>query len=111
MKARVGDHLIVGGRRDGEPRRRAEIVAVLGRGGTPPFRVRWPEDGHESLLMPLPEMVVEPRAEAQAAPAPAGWPDDPELRLVRLEESAEAIGWQLERLREDVRALAAAIRP
>jgi hypothetical protein len=113
MKATVGDRLVVGPRRVGLPRRRAEIVEVLGRDGTPPFRVRWPEDGRVSLVVPSAEMLVEPGDAAGAATEPSarlGEGADPELRLARLEESRAAMGRQLERLREDVRALDAAFR-
>jgi hypothetical protein len=53
MKAQVGDRLVVGPRRVGLPRRRAEIVEVLGKDGTAPFRIRWPEDDRVSLVAEL----------------------------------------------------------
>ena len=116
MRANVGDDLIVGARGLGRGPRRAEIVEVIGPDGTPPFRVRWLEDGRESVVAPAAGMTVEGRTavaspEAPAPDAPVGAIPDPELRLARLEETAEAMGWQLERLREDLRGLAAAVRP
>ncbi len=37
----------------------AEIIEVQGRDGGPPYLVRWP-DGHESVMFPGPDCVVEP---------------------------------------------------
>lgn len=52
MKAHVGDRLVVHGHRVGEPDRDAEILEVRGSDGTPPYRVRWSDDGHEALVFP-----------------------------------------------------------
>lgn len=52
LTATVGDHLIIRGHRVGEPERDAEILEVRGPDGSPPYLVRWNEDGHESLLFP-----------------------------------------------------------
>ena len=60
MKARVGDRLLVRGRRPGEVQRHAEVLEVRGKDGAPPYLVRW-SDGHESVLVPGSETSVEPR--------------------------------------------------
>jgi hypothetical protein len=52
---------------------------------------------------------AEPGASA-AAPAVESHTGDPEVRMLRLEEGVDAMRWQLERIREDLRALAAAVR-
>ena len=65
MKATVGDTLVIKGHRLGEPPRDAEIVKV-GAGGAPPYRVRWSDDGHETLVWPGPD------AEVRHHPAKAG---------------------------------------
>jgi hypothetical protein len=62
MKAQVGDQLIVEGNHVGVPRRVGVIVEVRHADGTPPYVVRWAEDGHEGLVFPGPECRVEPSA-------------------------------------------------
>jgi hypothetical protein len=59
MKAAVGDRLVVRGRRSGEPNRTAEILEVRGPDGSPPYLVRWVEDGHVGLFHPGSDAVVE----------------------------------------------------
>lgn len=55
VRAHVGDWLTVPpepGRPEG---RRGRIVGILHPDGTPPFRVRWLDDDHESLVVPPPD--------------------------------------------------------
>jgi hypothetical protein len=59
MKAEVGDRLVVHGHHLGEAERDAEILEVLGEDGQPPFRVRWSDDGHESIFFPGSDASVE----------------------------------------------------
>ncbi len=59
MDACEGDSLLMHGRVVGEPDREGEIVEVLGRGGQPPYRLRF-ADGHESVVSPGPDSVVRP---------------------------------------------------
>lgn len=59
MKAKVGDRLVVKGHHAGEPDKDAEILEVRGRDGGPPYLVRWSDDGHEGLLFPGPDALVE----------------------------------------------------
>jgi hypothetical protein len=58
MQASVGDHLHVHGRVVGEADHLGEIVEVRGAHGEPPYRIRYP-DGHETLVYPGPDAVVE----------------------------------------------------
>jgi hypothetical protein len=58
MQANVGDKLLMHGRTVGQHDRVAEVVEVLGAQGNPPFRVRYEDDGHESLMSPGPDTVV-----------------------------------------------------
>ncbi|MEE1752608.1 DUF1918 domain-containing protein [Streptomyces sp. SP18CS02] len=58
MQATVGDTLLVHGRTVGQHDRTAEVVEVLGTNGTPPYRVRFADDGHEALMSPGPDTVV-----------------------------------------------------
>ncbi|HEY8478706.1 MAG TPA: DUF1918 domain-containing protein [Spirillospora sp.] len=60
MKGRVGDRLLVHGNVVGQPDRQGEIVEVRGEDGAPPFLVRF-DDGHETLVYPGPDAVIEPR--------------------------------------------------
>ena len=58
MQAIVGDRLFVHGRVVGQQDRKAEIIEVRGADGTPPYVVRF-EDGHEAVVVPGPDAVVE----------------------------------------------------
>jgi hypothetical protein len=58
MHAEVGDRLHMYGRTVGTGERMAEIVDVRGERGEPPYLVRFP-DGHESLVYPGPDCLVE----------------------------------------------------
>lgn len=59
LRARAGDRLYIKGHHLGEPVRDAEILEVLGPGGTPPFRVRWWDTGRETVLFPGTDAGVE----------------------------------------------------
>ena len=59
LVASVGDRLIIRGHRVGEPERDAEILEVRGPDGTPPFLVRWSVDGHESLVFPGSDALIQ----------------------------------------------------
>ncbi|KIZ17397.1 DUF1918 domain-containing protein [Streptomyces natalensis] len=58
MHASRGDRLVVHGRIVGQHDHAVEIVEVLGTNGEPPYRVR-AEDGHESIMSPGPDCVVQ----------------------------------------------------
>ncbi|WP_107653733.1 DUF1918 domain-containing protein [Nocardia suismassiliense] len=59
MIANVGDRLLVHGHVVGQGDRQAEIIEVRGPEGSPPYLVRY-ADGHESLVYPGPDAIVEP---------------------------------------------------
>ena len=59
MRASVGDQLHVHGRTVGERDHLGQILEVRGADGEPPYLVRYP-DGHESLVFPGPDAVIEP---------------------------------------------------
>lgn len=61
MQASEGDRLVVHGRTVGKNDHVVEIVEVLGANGTPPYRVR-AENGHETIMSPGPDSVVEHRS-------------------------------------------------
>jgi hypothetical protein len=58
MHARVGDRLCVHGRTVGQTDHRMEIIEVRGPDGGPPYVVRY-ADGHEAVVFPGPDAVVE----------------------------------------------------
>ncbi|TJZ41940.1 DUF1918 domain-containing protein [Streptomyces piniterrae] len=58
MHASKGDRLVVHGRTVGHKDHSVEIVEVLGEHGDPPYRVR-SEDGHETIMSPGPDSVVQ----------------------------------------------------
>jgi len=59
MQATKGDVLIVHGRTVGNVDRRGEVIDVRGKGGEPPYLVRWEPDGHEGLVFPGPDCHIE----------------------------------------------------
>lgn len=59
MHASVGDRLHVHSNTVGAQDRIAVIVEVRGEDGSPPYLVRFP-DGHETLVYPGSDSVVEP---------------------------------------------------
>lgn len=59
MHATKGDRLLVHGKNVGLADRHGEIIEVRGDNGAPPYLVRF-EDGHERLVYPGPDSVVEP---------------------------------------------------
>ena len=61
MRASTGDRLRIHGRVIGQKDNCGDIVEVRGPDGGPPYRVRF-DDGHESLVYPGPDCVVEPAA-------------------------------------------------
>ena len=60
MKAAPGDRIVVASTHVGEQARDGEIIEVHGADGTPPFLVRWSDDGHESLVFPGPDAHIAP---------------------------------------------------
>ena len=67
MNAAVGDRIVIRGHHVGETERRGEIISVHGSNGEPPYEVRWESDGHEGLVFPGPDAVIEHRHEMESA--------------------------------------------
>ncbi|MEH6373634.1 DUF1918 domain-containing protein [Streptomyces sp. KLMMK] len=61
MHAKVGDRVRIKARAVGMPDQTGEIVEVRGSEGAPPYLVRF-ANGHESLVYPGPDSVIEPRS-------------------------------------------------
>ncbi len=58
MRAKKGDWLVVESAAVERHSRRGLVLAVEGPDGSPPFLVRWEDDGHESLVFPGPDAHV-----------------------------------------------------
>ncbi|QXJ20759.1 DUF1918 domain-containing protein [Actinomadura graeca] len=58
MNANIGDRLHVHGNVVGQADRQGEIIEVRGPEGGPPYLVRF-DDGHETLVYPGPDAVIE----------------------------------------------------
>lgn len=59
MFAQVGDRLVVRSTHVDGPVRDGEIIEVRHPDGSPPYVVRWSDDGHEALVFPGPDAFVE----------------------------------------------------
>jgi hypothetical protein len=59
MHAHQGDRLVLDGVRAGQPQRVAVITELCRDDGTPPYVVRWLDDGAEALVFPGPNAHVE----------------------------------------------------
>ncbi len=59
MRAHKGDRLVIRGHHVGVPDRDGEIIEVQGENGAPPYLVRWSDDGHEALVFPGSDAVIE----------------------------------------------------
>src|SRR5918997_6167562 len=77
MEAHIGDHVVVEGTKVGQPQRRGEVLEILRGAGGDRLRVRWQGTGHETVLVPGPDMSIESGGGAQGGPAPVrgdAWP-------------------------------------
>jgi hypothetical protein len=59
MQAAVGDRIIVQSAHVDERTRDGEVLEVRGSDDGPPYLVRWSDDGHETLVFPGPDAVVQ----------------------------------------------------
>ena len=59
MYAARGDRLVIRSQHVDEAVRDGEILEVRGPDGEPPFLVRWADTGHEALVFPGPDAVVQ----------------------------------------------------
>lgn len=66
MIARTGDRLVLEGTRSGDAFRVGVIVALRHSDGTPPYEVRWLDDGCTGLVFPGPQARVEPPPSGEA---------------------------------------------
>ena len=59
MQAVVGDRIIVQSAHVDERTRDGEVLEVRGTDDGPPFLVRWSDTGHETLVFPGPDTIVQ----------------------------------------------------
>lgn len=59
MQASVGDRIVIRSAHIDEHTRDGEILEVRGPDGNPPFFVRWSDTGHEALVYPGPDAVIQ----------------------------------------------------
>jgi nitroimidazol reductase NimA-like FMN-containing flavoprotein (pyridoxamine 5'-phosphate oxidase superfamily) len=86
MHANAGDRIVVKGHHVGEPDRDAEILEVHGANGTPPYVVRWSDDGHEGLFFPGPDATVQHFRAGKPALVPSSDTSDKEAHELSLHD-------------------------
>jgi hypothetical protein len=59
MQASVGDRITIRGCHSGDPNRDCEVLEVRGPNGGPPYVVRWADSGHEAILYPGTDAIVQ----------------------------------------------------
>jgi hypothetical protein len=59
MYAHQGDRIVVRSQHLDGPTRAGEIMEVRHPDGSPPYVVRWSDNGHESLFFPGPDAYVD----------------------------------------------------
>jgi hypothetical protein len=59
MFARKGDRIVVRNQHLDGPVRDGEILTVEHQDGSPPYWVRWSDNGHESLFFPGPGAYID----------------------------------------------------
>jgi hypothetical protein len=78
MKGHIGDRVVLENVHLGDRRRVGVILELRHPDGTPPYLVRWLDDGHEALVFPGPESRVEPPTGTPHADCLRGPSADPE---------------------------------
>jgi hypothetical protein len=72
MHARVGDRIVIRSRHLDEPVRDGEVLEVEHEDGSPPYRVRWSDNGHESLFFPGPDALIDSTGHTSPVDGAAG---------------------------------------
>ncbi|MFL4903788.1 DUF1918 domain-containing protein [Streptomyces sp. MMS24-I2-30] len=76
MHARIGDEIVVRGTTAGVVAREGEVVGLHHPDGSPPYDVRWTDDGRVTLYFPGPDAHIQHLA-ASPQPPPSVPPDRP----------------------------------
>jgi hypothetical protein len=58
MQAQVGERILIHGKQVGQPEHGGEIREIRGDDGAPPYFVHF-DDGHDALVFPGPDCVIE----------------------------------------------------
>jgi hypothetical protein len=74
VRAEVGNWLVIHGRNLDDPAREGVVVEVPHADGSPPYRVRWLDDDHVSMVFPGPDATVLPAAPHHRRELPFGAP-------------------------------------
>ena len=72
MHGHIGDRLVLQGTHVGDHKRVGVITELRHEDGTPPYMVRWLDDGHEGLVVPGPDALIEARQATGAEGHDAG---------------------------------------
>ena len=67
MQASVSDRIIIRGCHSSDPTRDCEVLEVRGANGRPPYVVRWGDSGHEAILYPGTDAIVQHFAHAASS--------------------------------------------
>jgi hypothetical protein len=73
MNGHIGDRLVLRGTRVGDPGRVGVITQLRHDDGTPPYIVRWLDNGHEALVYPGTDACVEAPPDDQPAIPDTNW--------------------------------------
>lgn len=76
MHAQPGDHIVIRSRTIGSAVRDAEVLAVEHADGSPPYRVRWSDDGHEGLFFPGTDAYVHHPGPSATGEGDLAWRSD-----------------------------------
>ncbi|MGW2642855.1 DUF1918 domain-containing protein [Streptomyces sp. NPDC001348] len=71
MRARCGDEIVVRGTTAGVVARDGEVVGLHHQDGSPPYDVRWADNGRVTLYFPGPDAFVRHLASATSRARPA----------------------------------------
>jgi hypothetical protein len=66
--AKTGDRILIRHPQLGGSPRDGEILETRGPNGTPPYVVRWEDNGHEALVFPGPDAEIQHLGSATAPP-------------------------------------------
>ena len=69
MKAAIGDRIVLEGTHVGDPRRVGLVTELRHEDGSPPYVVRWLEDGREGLFFPGPDARIDTHPTKAVPPA------------------------------------------